>query len=451
VDNAALISHWQFALTASYHYLFPQLTMGLALLIVILKSLALWKKDETYQQATRFWVKLFAISFVMDVVTGIPLEFQFGTNWAAFSRYAGNIIGQTLAMEGAFAFFLESAFLGVLLFGERRLGQRWHWVAAVMVFLGTWVSGFFIIASNAWLQNPVGYVTRPGGLDIADYRAILFNPWILPQYLHTMCGAVITGSFAMAGLGAYYMLLNQHVRYAQMFLKLGVIAGVIAALFSLYPSGDLEGHQVTFKQPVKLAAMEGLFHTEHGPDIVVLGQPDVERGRIDNPITIPHALSFLTYRRWNAEVKGLDAFAKDQWPDSIAILYYGYHIMVGLGTIFIAIMGAATFLLWRRRLWESRWMLWILMLAVPFPFIANIAGWLTAEVGRQPWVVYNLLRTAEGHSPTLSSGNALFTLIGFTGLYLLLGLLYIVLVVQKIGQGPDRPAERSEIPDALIA
>jgi cytochrome d ubiquinol oxidase subunit I len=197
--------------------------------------------------------------------------------------------------------------------------------------------------------------------------------------------------------------------------------------------------------------MEGLFHTEKGAGIIILGQPNVEQERLDNPIIIPYALSFLTYRRWNAEVQGLDAFPRDRWPDSVALLYYGYHIMVGLGTIFIAIMVTAAYLLWRRELWTSHWMLWILMLAVPFPFIANTAGWLTAEVGRQPWVAYDLLRTTEGHSPTLLSGDALFTLIGFSGLYLLLGLLYVVLMLKEIGRGPEGREERSDATDLLAA
>ena len=437
MDNTTLLSRFQFAFTLTYHYLFPQLTMGLALLIAILKTLALRTKDEAYNNATRFWTKIFAVTFVIGVVTGIPMEFQFGTNWARFSAYAGNVIAQTLAMEGAFAFFLESAFVGLLVFGERRFGQRVHWFSAVMVFLGTWASGFFIIASNAWMQHPVGYAPRAGGgVRITDYWAILFNSWITPQYLHTMSGAVVTGAFTMAGLGAYYLLLGQHARYAHIFVTLGVIVGLVASLFQLYPSGDLEGSQVTAAQPVKLAGMEGLFETQKGAGIVLIGQPDVEQKRIDNAIIVPKALSFLTYRRWGAEVQGLDVVPADQQPDDVPLLYYAYHIMVGLGTIFIAIMVIAALLLWRRKLFTARWMLWTLMLAIPFPFIANSAGWMVTELGRQPWIIYGLLRTADGSSSTVSSGNVLFTLVGFMGIYLVMGLLYVVLMVQAVAHGP---------------
>jgi cytochrome d ubiquinol oxidase subunit I len=436
MDNATLVSRIQFAFTVAFHYLFPQLTMGLALLLLILKTLYLLRKDERYNTAARFWARIFAISFVMGVVTGIPMEFQFGTNWARFSAFAGGIIAQTLAMEGAFAFFLESAFLGIFLFGEQVFGQKMHWFSAFMVWLGTWLSGAFIIASNAWMQHPVGYtVGSHGQLILSNYWAVLFNPWIGPQYLHTMSGSVITASFAMAGLGAYYLLAQQHSDYGRLFVTLAVIVGLIASIIQLYPSGDMEGRQVTVYQPIKLAAMEGLFHTEAGAGIIVIGQPDPTKGTLDNPFIVPNVLSFLTYRRWTAVVKGLDAFPRIQWPDTITLLYYSYHIMVGLGTFFIVIMGLACILLWRRWLFRSRWMLWILLLATPFPFIANTAGWFTTELGRQPWIVYGLLRTSQG-TTLLSSGNVVFTLLGFMGMYLLLSLLYVVLVIYEALRGP---------------
>jgi cytochrome d ubiquinol oxidase subunit I len=436
VDNPTLASRIQFAFTIGFHYLFPQLTMGLALLLVILKTLYLIRKDERYNTAARFWARIFAITFIMGVVTGIPMEFQFGTNWARFAAFAGGIIAQTLAMEGAFAFFLESAFLGIFLFGERAFGQTMHWFSALMVWIGTWASGYFIIASNAWMQHPVGYTKGPHGqLVLSNYWAVLFNPWVGPQYLHNMSGAVITGSFAMAGLGAYYLLAKQHVEYGRLFVTLAVIVGLIATINQLIPSGDLEGRDVTTYQPVKLAAMEGLFHTQAGAGIVVIGQPNPTNGTLDNPFIVPNVLSFLTYRQWTAVVKGLDSFPRNQWPDTITLLYYSYHIMVGLGTLFIAIMGLAFLLLWRRWLFRSRWMLWILLLATPFPFIANTAGWFTAELGRQPWIVYGLLRTNQG-STLLSSGNVIFTLLGFMGMYLLLAVLYVVLVIYEVMRGP---------------
>jgi cytochrome d ubiquinol oxidase subunit I len=444
MDASTIFSRLQFAFTIAYHYLFPQLTMGLALLLVILKILYLVRKDERYNTAVHFWAKIFAITFVMGVITGVPMEFQFGTNWARFSVFAGDIIAQTLAMEGAFAFFLESAFLGIFLFGEQAFGQKMHLFSAIMVWIGTWASGLFIIASNAWMQHPVGYTMGANGqLHISNYWAVLFNSWIGPQYMHTMSGAVVTGAFFMTGLGAFYMLSNRNEDFARMFLTIGVIVGIIASGFQLFPSGDLEGQQVTQYQPAKLAAMEGLFHTESGAGIVILGQPDTTTGTLDNPIIVPNVLSFLTYRQWTATVKGLDAIPTNQRPVQIDLLYYSYHIMVGLGTIFIAIMGLALLLLWRRKLFTAKWLLWIIMLATPFPFIANTAGWFTTELGRQPWIVFGLLRTVHGSSATLSSGNVLFTLLGFMGMYLLLGLLYVVLVVYEALLGPGSGEEKS--------
>jgi cytochrome d ubiquinol oxidase subunit I len=441
MNDATLDSRMQFAFTITYHYLFPQLTMSVALLLVIFKTLYLRSGKEDYNRAARFWVRIFAITFVMGVITGVPMEFQFGTNWARFSRATGSIIAQTLAMEGAFAFFLESTFLGIFLFGERLLGQRAHWLAAVLVWLTTWLSAFFIIATNAWMQHPVGYrALADGTYQLTNYWSVLFNSWIVAQYLHTIIGSVITGAFVVAGLGAYYVLANQHPDYGRLFVRIGVMVGVVAACSQLL-TGDLEGVQVTDLQPAKLAAMEGLFHTEHGAGIVILGQPNVTTQTLDNPIIVPYVLSFLTYRNWTARVVGLDAFPRSIWPDNVPLTYYMYHIMVGLGIIFIGIMVLAAFLLWRRWIFQARWMLWILLLATPFPFIANSAGWLTTEVGRQPWLAYGLMRTSTGPSPALSSANVLFTLIGFAGMYLILGLLYVVLVVQEALRGPQVEVE----------
>ncbi len=437
MDDATIASRIQFAFTVTYHYLFPQLTMSLALLLVIFETLYLWKGDDRYNIAARFWAKIFAITFVVGVVTGIPMEFQFGTNWARFSASTGAIIAQTLAMEGAFAFFLESAFLGIFLFGERTFGPRMHWLSAVLVWLGTWLSGGFIIATNAWMQHPVGYrVGQDGKFILHDYWSVLFNSWIVPQYMHTISGSVITGSFVLSGLGAYYLLIKQHEDYGKMFCTIGVIVGFLASAFQIFPSGDLEGRQVADNQPAKLAAMEGLFHTEQGAGIAILGQPDMANQRLDNAFIVPKVLSILTYRNWKASVTGLDSIPRDQWPDNIPLVYFVYHIMVGLGTIFVAIMALALLLLWRKRLFDTPWVLWLLMLATPFPFIANSAGWLTAELGRQPWLVYGLQRTTAGTSTMLSSGNVLFTLMGFAGIYLVLGMLYVLLVVQEAITGP---------------
>lgn len=452
MDSALIIHRLHFAFTITYHYLFPQLTMGLAPLIVIFKSLALWKGDERYNKAARFWAKIFAINFLFGVITGIPMEFQFGTNWARFSHYSGGVIATALAMEGVFAFFLESSFLGLFLFGEKRFGQRVHWLAAFMVFAGSWISGFFIIVTDAWMQHPVGYeIAADGTAHLNSFWSLLFNEWALWQYLHNMGGAVITGSFAMAATGAYYVLSRKQEEYGRLFLRAGVIVAAIACVLQLFPTGDRQGKLVTDHQPVTLAAMEGLFQTESGASIVLVGQPDTANQKLDNPIYVPKALSFLTHRRWEAEVKGLNEFPRDQWPDNIPLLYYSYHIMVGLGTIFILVMITAVVLLWRKKLFNARWMLWIVMLSFPFPYIANTAGWITAEVGRQPWLVYGLMRTHEGFSSNVSAGNGLFTLLGFMGMYTVLSILFIILIWREIGHGPDLLSNKDSHGDVDLA
>jgi cytochrome d ubiquinol oxidase subunit I len=435
----ALISHRiQFAFTVAYHYLFPQLTIGLALLIVVLKSLALARGDRVAAEAARFWIRIFGLGFVFGVVTGIPMEFQFGTNWARFSAAAGSVIAHTLAMEGVFAFFLESAFLYLLLFQEERLGPRGHWLVAFALFVGSWLSGFFIICTNAFMQHPTGHrIASDGSIQLASLSTFLTNPWAFTQYTHTMLGAVITGSFAMASIGAYYRLQGLHSEHAEKFLRVGVVAGLIASIGAAVPTGDLQARLVAEHQPVAFAAMEGHFESASGAGLVVIGQPDMDRLRLDNPIVLPRVLSLLTHYRWMAFIPGLTSFPRDQWPDNVPLLYYAYHVMVGLGTIFIAVMGVAAALLRGGRLFRARWMLWILMLALPFPFIANTAGWMTAELGRQPWIVYGLMRTAEGTSDNVSSGNVLFTLLGFMGLYAMLSVLFLFLATRLIARGPE--------------
>ncbi|HZU27216.1 MAG TPA: cytochrome ubiquinol oxidase subunit I [Bryobacteraceae bacterium] len=438
MDSALAVHRLHFAFTVTFHYLFPQLTMGLALLLFVMKTLALRTGDPLWNNAVRFWAKIFGINFAIGVVTGIPMEFQFGTNWAAFSKAAGGVIGQTLAMEGVFSFFLESTFLGLLLYGEKRLGPKLHWVASLMVFLGSWMSGFFIVATDGWMQHPVGYKLGPNNeIILTSFWGLVLNPWSWWQYAHNMMGAVVTGSFVMAALGAFYLLNHEHEQYARRFVRVGVIAGLAAAFIMLFPTGDRQGVNLARNQPVTLAAMEGHFETARAAGIALVGQPDMDRLQLDNPLIIPGALSFLTWRHWTAEVKGLRDFPRDQWPDNVPLLYYAYHIMVGLGTIFILIMIAAALLLWRGALFSSRAMLWVLMLAFPFPYIANTAGWITAEVGRQPWLIYGLYRTVEGVSPRVSAGNGLFTLLGFMGLYTVLGILFLFLVWREIEHGPE--------------
>ena len=440
--NALLVDRLQFAFTVTYHYLFPQLTMGLAPLIVALKTLGIWKKDDHYHRAARFWAKIFGINFAIGVVTGIPMEFQFGTNWAHFSRFAGGVIGQTLAMEGMFAFFLESAFLGLFLYGEKRLSQWGHWATAVLVWVGSWISGFFIVATDAWMQHPTGYYrSADGAFHLSSFWALVLNPWAWWQYAHNMSGAVITGAFVMSAVGAYYLLNARHVDQGRIFIRVGVVAALVFSMLQAFPTGDTQGKMVAQHQPVTLAAMEALFQTDTGAHLVIIGQPDVDNMKLDNPISIHGLLSFLTYKRWNAEVKGLEAFPRESWPDNIPLLYYAYHVMVGLGTFFIAIALLSAYLLRKGTLYHSRPMLWVLMLAFPFPYIANTAGWITAEVGRQPWLVYGLMRTMHGFSPRVSAGNGIFTLLGFMGMYTVLSMLFLFLVWREVDHGPEAGPE----------
>lgn len=437
MDSALDLHRLHFAFTITFHYLFPQLTMGLGLLIVIFKTVALRTGNDEYGRAALFWAKIFGINFAMGVVTGIPMEFQFGTNWSGFSRAAGGVIGQTLAMEGVFSFFLESSFLGLFLFGEKLLGPRLHWLSAFLVFVGSWLSGFFIVATSAWMQHPVGYEIGEGGtFTLSSIGALLANPWLVWQYAHTMVGSVLTASIVVASIGAYYALAGRHEKQSRIYLRCGVIAGAVAAVLIAFPTGDGQAQMVVREQPVTFAAMEGIFETEHGAPLVVVGQPNMVTQKLDNPISIPRVLSFLTYQRWDAEVRGLNEYPREDWPSHVPLLYYSYRIMVGLGTIFGAVLVGSALLLIGGRLFRMKPVLWVLMMLLPFPYIANTAGWMTAETGRQPWLIYGLMRTADGASQNVSSGNALFTLIGFMGMYTVLGILFLFLIWREIRRGP---------------
>jgi len=439
MEDMLFYDRMQFAFTITFHYLFPQLTMGLSLMIVYFKWKFLKTKIEKYNDAAKFWMKIFALNFAMGVVTGIPMEFQFGTNWAKFSELTGGIIGQTLAMEGMFSFFLESSFLGLFLFGEKLLGHKLHFITGFLVFLGSWASGFLIIATHSWMQYPVGYeVLENGKFILNNFGALFSNPWLWPSYFHNQAASIVTSSFVVSAIGAFYILNNKHSEFGKLFLKTGVIFGLVSTLLVAFPTGDLAAKNVVKHQPVTFAAMEGIFETEDGgSEIVLIGQPNMLEKKLDNKIAVPNILSFLTYQKWDAEIKGLNEFDKKDYPTNIPGLYYGYHIMVGLGTIFIGLMLLAAVQLFRKKLFKTKWILWTIMFMIPFPYIANTTGWYTAELGRQPWLVYNLLRTVDGASPTVSSGNTLFTLLGFIGLYLLLALLFVILVGKIINNGPQ--------------
>jgi cytochrome d ubiquinol oxidase subunit I len=441
----------QFAFTIIYHYLFPQLTMGLAGFLVFWKWRAFRSNDEACAQAARFWAKIFGLTFAMGVVTGIPMEFQFGTNWAELTRYSGSVIGQTLAMEGMFAFFLESALIGALVWGEERLGPRKHFLVALGVALGSWLSAYFVIVTNAFMQHPVGYgVSEDGSLFIADLAQYLLNPWALVQFAHNQAAALVTGSFLVVAMGAFYTLRGLHPAQARLYLKHGTLLALVAALAVAFPTGDQQAKMVARHQEPALAAMEGRFESGPMAEITLIGQPNLRERRLDNPLKVPGLLSFLAFGTFHSEVRGLDAFPEDSWPTNIELLYYSFHVMAGLGTLFILLMALANLQRLRGRLERARPLLWVLMLAFPFPFIANTAGWATAELGRQPWLVYGLYLTSQGASSVVSSGNVLFTLVGLMGLYFVLGLLYLFLVGREVMLGPAHGAAASPYGEPVL-
>ncbi len=430
----------QFAFTITFHYLFPQLTMGLSLIIVAFKFMHFRTQKLIYNDASKFLMKIFALNFMMGVITGIPMEFQFGTNWAKFSELTGGIIGQTLAMEGMFSFVLESSFLALFIFGEKWMGQKLHFFCALMIFLGSWLSGFLILATNSWMQFPVGYeVLENGRYVLKNFWALFSNPWLLPSYFHNQMASMVTSAFVVSSIGAFYVMSKRNLQFGKLLLNWGIIFGAFSSILVAFPTGDLNAKNVAQYHAPGFAAMEGIFETQpEGSEIILIGQPNIVEKKLDNAIAVPKVLSFLTYQSFTKSVPGMNDFKKEELPDNIPALYYSYHIMIGLGTVFIAVFLMAAVLLRKGRIFNNRFLMWMMMLLAPFAYIANLAGWYTAELARQPWLVYGLLKTSEGISPHVSSGNTLFTLLGFIGLYLLLGLLFVVLVMKLILKGPEK-------------
>lgn len=436
MTSAVIAARVQFAFTIMFHYLFPILTIGLGVLIGVLKSVEFFGGRTEYGHAARFWARIFAITFGAGVITGIPMEFQFGTNWARFSHFAGPVVGQTLFMEGVFAFFAESSFLGVFLLGEGRVRPVVHWLSALMVGCGAVLSGYFIVATDAWMQHPVGYQIVGGRAELTSLWALLTNPYLRWQYPHVVAGSMVTGSMVMAGVGAYYLLSKRDEDFGRLSVRVGVTAGLLFSLTSLFPTGSFHAERVSRLQPAKTAAMEGLFETQRGAPIAISGMPNTDAKRLLDPILIPNALSYLLHGTASAPVTGLNDIPPDEQPP-VELVFYAYHIMVGLGTIFIALFVLSALALWRGTLFTSKALLWALMFAMPFPYIANEAGWVVAEVGRQPWVVYGLLRTTAATSTNVSGGMTIFTLLGFMGLYLLVGALYTLVFLRIVLQGPN--------------
>jgi cytochrome d ubiquinol oxidase subunit I len=328
-----------------------------------------------------------------------------------------------------------------LIWGEKRLGPRNHFLAAVGVATGSWLSGFFILVTNAFMQHPTGYTVAPDGtLALFDLRAYLLNPWAFAQFAHNQSAALVTGSFVIAAMGAFYKLRGVHPEQSRLYLNAGTLVGLVASLLVAYPTGDAQAKMVGNHQPATLAAMEGRFEGGRLAEVTMIGQPNVSERRLENPIPLPGLLSFLAYGTFKSYVKGLNEFPTDTWPDNIELLYYSFHIMITLGMIFIGVMAWANWQRWRGRLGSSTALLWILMLAFTFPYVATSLGWMTTELGRQPWLVYGLFRTSKGYSQVVGAGDTIFTLIGFVGLYFVVGLLFLYLTGREIYHGPDAPA-----------
>jgi len=426
-----------FAVLIMFHYIFPPVTMGLGFLIAVLKTLYLRTKDEKYNTSARFWIHIFALNFGAGVATGIPMEFQFGTNWSKFSTFSGGVIGQGLMLEGVIAFFLESAFLGILVFGEKKVSPFMHWLSSVLVAVGSMISAYFITTVDAFMQHPVGYrFGSDGNLELTSLSAWLTNPFELWEFLHTLNGALVHGALIMSAVGAYYILARKHEECGRISLKVGLIAALIFSVTQVFPTGSKNGEAVVKYQPTTLAAMEGQFVTQDGAPLAIIGMPDTAKGNLLDPILVPDLLSYLAYGSPHSMVKGLNDIPRSLWPN-VELTYYAYHIMITLGGVFIGLSGLGVLLLWRGWLEKARWYLWCVFLCAPFPYIANEAGWVVTCEGRQPWLIYGLLKTSEGISPNVSTGEVIFTLIGFTGLYILLGLIFVILTLRTIGHGPE--------------
>src|ERR1051326_740752 len=354
MDSAVLASRVQFAFTVMFHYLFPILTMGLGFFIALYSTLELKTGDDRYGNAAHFWGKIFAVNFALGVVTGIPLEFALGTNWSRFSSFGGGVFGQTLPLEGVYAFFLESGFLGLFLFGRGRVSRRLNWIAGLGVAFGSLLSGYFIVATDAWMQHPVGYeLAKDGSLHLTSFWNVLLNPYAGWQYAHTINGALLTAAYVIGGVGAFYRLSHRHADFARLAVRTAVIAGIVLSITQVFPTGDGNGRNVAKYQPAKLASMEGLFQTERGAPLAIIGMPDPQHQTLIDPVYVPGILSYLTYGDFRASVEGLNADPRELWPP-VAVTYYTYHIMAGLGTLFILQMLVGLFLLWRRKLMDSR-------------------------------------------------------------------------------------------------
>ncbi|HRS18036.1 MAG TPA: cytochrome ubiquinol oxidase subunit I [Bacteroidales bacterium] len=435
--DVEILARIQFAFTVGFHYIFPPLSIGLGLLMVLFEGMYLKTKNKEYEVLARFWTKIFALTFVLGVSSGIVMEFEFGTNWARYSRFVGDVFGSPLAAEGVFAFALESTFLGILIFGWNKTKPIMHFISTIGVFLGSLFSAVWIVVANSWQQTPAGFEIRGEGAmaraEITDFWAMVFNPSTIDRVLHVWIGALLAGAFLVLSVHAYYLLKG---RYIEISKKAFLIALVVATIFSLSQlhSGHASAVGVAQNQPAKLAALEGHYTTGPG-DLYILGWVNNETQEVTG-LKVPGGLSFLLHYDFKTPVIGLDQFAKEDQPSQVNAVFQTYHLMVAIGMMLIGLTLFACFMWWRKKLFDTRWLLVAFVFAVLLPQIANQVGWIAAEMGRQPWIVYGLLRTSEAFSATVTAPQLLFSLIMFGAIYLLLLVLFIYLLTKKILHGP---------------
>ena len=436
----------QFAFTAAFHFIFPAVTIGMGVIVGVIETVRWRTRGEVWDRAARFWTRIFAITFAVGVATGIVMEFQFGTNWSRYATFVGDIFGAPLAAEAIFAFFLESTFLGVLLWGGARIGSTLRWFSAVMVSLGSLLSGLWIIIANSWMQTPAGYEVQGNRAVLTDFWAAAFNASTWPRYVHTIMSSLAVASFIVVGVCAWYLLRGRHFDIARRSIRLGLVIAIVASI-GMFLTGDFSSRQVANTQPVKFAAMQGLFETTQGAPMIVFSLPPTQDGAANAPsIVITSMLSFLTHGDVNATVTGLNEFAKDLWPP-ITATFLSYHNMVVLGTLMLVAMAIGVLMWLRGRIETSRNWLWIAVVATPAPLLAVELGWATAEVGRQPWIVYGLMKTADGVSTVVGAFDVAVSLILFVGAYIVLFCLWLYLVRRALIAGPA-PAPVGATPES---
>jgi cytochrome d ubiquinol oxidase subunit I len=446
--DAVLLSRLQFALTVGFHFIFPPITIGLAWLLVILEGIGWRTGSDVYRRAGEFFAKLLALTFAVGVATGIVMEFQFGTNWANYSKFVGDVFGAPLAAEGIFAFFLESGFIGLYLFGRGRLSPGAHWFSILMVAIGATISAFWILVANSWQQTPAGFTVNPelGRAELTDFAAAVFNPSTTVRFFHTILAALVSGAFFMAGVAALLVRRGRGADVGRPALKASLVVGCLAALLVLFPSGHEHARQVAHTQPEKFAAIEGLYSGTSGAPLVFFALPQPEEPELTATVEVPKLLSWIAFGDPEAHIRGLDEFPADGVPRGMELWlsFVSFHNMVILGFLFIGVTAVGLLLLRRGRLYRTTWYLRLLTYAIPLPLIACQLGWITAEVGRQPWIVYRLLKTADAASPTVSAPEILVSMILFGVIYLALGAVWIYLLHRKIEAGPAAPRAEQE-------